>query len=109
MDFHLDWLTGCLWLAKGAQPTYSMLETGKVNEKNDDIDLLIAFDDAEVTRLLMIEAKSVTGWHNAQLRAKAKWSSEDRSVRRGWEEERRRHVLEGCLARDLEVDWSLEP
>jgi hypothetical protein len=42
-----------------------------VNERNDDVDLLVAFDEAGVTNLVMIEAKGVTNWHNAQLRAKA--------------------------------------
>lgn len=71
MDFPLDWIIGCLWLTKGAQPTYPMLETGDVNKSNDDVDLLIAYQDQGKTHLLMIEAKGVTGWKNKQLQNKA--------------------------------------
>lgn len=72
MDFPLDWIIGCLWLTKEEQATYSALETGEVNKRNDDIDLVVAFQAEGKTRLLLIEAKGVTGWHNAQLRNKAK-------------------------------------
>jgi hypothetical protein len=72
MDFPLDWIIGCLWLTKGAQPTYPMLETGDVNKRNDDVDLLIAYQEQGKTHLLMIEAKGVTGWKNKQLGSKAK-------------------------------------
>jgi hypothetical protein len=72
MDFHLDWIIGCLWLTKGVKGSYDVLETGEVNRSNDDIDLLIGFEEGNSTVLLLIEAKGVTGWHNKQLRAKAK-------------------------------------
>jgi hypothetical protein len=72
MDFPLDWIIGCLWLTKGEQASYSMLETGDVNKSNDDVDLLIAYQEQGKTHLLMIEAKGVTGWKNKQLRNKAK-------------------------------------
>ncbi len=71
MDFPLDWIIGCLWLTKGEQVSYSMLVTGDVNKSNDDVDLLIAYQERDKTQLLMIEAKGVTGWKNKQLRKKA--------------------------------------
>src|SRR6266540_3355550 len=46
MDYHLDWLLGCLLVTKGEQPTYSMLDTGP-NKTNDDVDLLIAYQASE--------------------------------------------------------------
>jgi hypothetical protein len=72
MDFHLDWLIGCLHLSEGTKESWDVLETGEVNASNDDIDLLVAFEAEGKTRLLLIEAKGVTGWHNKQLRKKAK-------------------------------------
>jgi hypothetical protein len=71
MDFHLDWLHGCLWVTKEERATYSMLETGDLNETNEDVDLVIAYEEGNQTHLLLIEAKGVTGWHNAQLLPKA--------------------------------------
>jgi hypothetical protein len=71
MDFHLDWLLGCLHITKEERARYSMLETGDMNKKNDDVDLLVAYEQSGTTHLLLIEAKGVTGWHNAQLVPKA--------------------------------------
>ncbi len=71
MDFPLDWIMGCLWLSKKSRPTYSVLETGEVNRKGDDVDLIVAYQAAEKTQLLMFEAKGVTGWKNSQLQSKA--------------------------------------
>lgn len=72
MDFPLDWLIGCLWLTQEERPRYAMVETGEVNRWNDDVDLIVAFQAEGKTQLLLIEAKGVTGWNNAQLRRKAK-------------------------------------
>jgi hypothetical protein len=64
--------TGCLHLSEGSKESWDVLETGEVNASNDDIDLLVAFEAEGKTRLLLIEAKGVTGWRNKQLRKKAR-------------------------------------
>jgi hypothetical protein len=56
MDFHLDWLSACLWLRKGEQRVYLAEDTGVI-VLNQDVDLLLAWEQADVTHLLMIEAK----------------------------------------------------
>lgn len=71
MDFPMDWIVGCLWVTKEERASYSVLETGEVNRNNEDVDLLIAYEEDHKTNLLMIEAKGVTGWKNRQLRHKA--------------------------------------
>ena len=71
MDFPIDWIMGCLWLSKEEPPTYSVLETGEINMKGDDLDLVVAYEAAGKTQLLLIEAKGVTGWKNSQLESKA--------------------------------------
>jgi hypothetical protein len=74
MDYHLDWLHTAAYLnsplfAEAAHyPNEPRVNTGN----QEDIDLLIAFADASVTRVVMVEAKAETGWTNGQLRSKAK-------------------------------------
>jgi hypothetical protein len=72
MDFHMDWILGCLYVTKEERATYEMLETGEVNQNNEDVDLVVAYEAGDKTHLMLIEAKGVTGWNNAQLRHKAK-------------------------------------
>ena len=63
MDFPIDWIIGCLWLTREKQTTYAVVRTGEVNRENNDLDLVIAFETEGKTRLLLIEAKGVTGWN----------------------------------------------
>jgi hypothetical protein len=103
MDYHFDWLYASLQLAdrfphdadlkdqpfespdfrlpKAKQPVY-------VNENQEDIDLLVAFETVDTTHLVLVEAKGATSWSNAQLNSKlgrmktifdpdAKWSRSD--------------------------------
>ena len=37
----------------------------------EDVDLLVAFEEGEITHLLLIEAKTATGWTNKQTLSKA--------------------------------------
>lgn len=42
-----------------------------VTPNQENIDLLVAFEDLEITHLRMIEAKAATGWTNKQTLSKA--------------------------------------
>lgn len=71
MDYHLDWLYASLFLASHG-------DTGQVYPNADrqiqatqeDIDLLIAYEDGNVCHIVMLEAKGVTGFTRRQLRSK---------------------------------------
>ncbi|MXY43435.1 MAG: hypothetical protein F4Y50_05155 [Dehalococcoidia bacterium] len=70
LDYPLDWLALALAQPGGAM---WMLRADEVKVRGNplDIDLLIAFGDAEQTQLVLIEAKASTAWLNDQLSAKA--------------------------------------
>lgn len=85
IDYHLDWLYAAAFLAsepepightQNNEPIFALpTESGLLNATQEDIDFLIAFPDLHddnVTHLLLLEAKGVTGWSNAQLTRKAK-------------------------------------
>jgi hypothetical protein len=70
MDYHFSWLYAAAVLSQaeglGPFPSGGGIERGN----QEDIDLLVAFDDEAITRVLILEAKGVTGWNNRQLRSK---------------------------------------
>lgn len=88
MDYHLDWVFAALTLANLSpdeaadrvfeSPNFSggdpLLSTKPVhvNSNQEDIDLLVAFRDGEVTRLVFLEAKGETSWSNRQLGSKVR-------------------------------------
>src|SRR3546814_684722 len=58
MDYHFDWLITSLRLAFDQPARLFFKNTGKEIQGNqEDIDLLIAFEERTVTHLVMIEAK----------------------------------------------------
>ena len=85
MDYHFDWLTMALILGKRpnmengpisrSEVTHSINEevAKKINKNQEDIDLLIAFEDSKngKTHLILIEAKADSPWDNKQLKSKA--------------------------------------
>ena len=83
MDYHLDWLYAALILAR-ASPEEEVFDSPNfmgatnddppfnVNTNQEDIDLLVAFDEGEDTHLILVEAKGVTGWGNAQIQSKGR-------------------------------------
>jgi hypothetical protein len=77
MDYHLTWLYASLVLAaEGTTPQSAVNRViennaGIVHGNQEDIDLLVAFDDGDMTHIIVIEAKGVTGWTNSQLKSKA--------------------------------------
>lgn len=83
MDYHFDWITMALFSASnpGRIPEDSIdiegsgvfkEELKKVNNSQQDIDLLIAFENGGKNHLILIEAKADTSWNNEQLEGKAK-------------------------------------
>jgi hypothetical protein len=78
MDYHLTWLYASLFLAAHDLTPETSLRRPFPNEgrvvrgNQEDTDLLVAFDQGDRTHLIVIEAKGVTGWTNAQLKSKAK-------------------------------------
>jgi hypothetical protein len=73
MDYHFDWIYASAFLstADGAGGIYPN-SAGLVSGNQEDIDLIVAFDDGGMGRLIMIEAKGVTGWTNKQTTSKAR-------------------------------------
>ena len=45
MDYHLDWLQMALYLAATPAPEWPVLNDGLVEANQQDIDLLVAFDE----------------------------------------------------------------
>lgn len=86
MDYHLEWLYASLRLAansghRGPHPNPPRVPKSNSNRtpvfrlilgNQEDIDLLIAFEAQRTTYLLLIEAKGVTGFTNAQLASKVR-------------------------------------
>ena len=67
MDYHLDWLQMALWLADHGDTEVTIPNEGLVFANQQDIDLLVAFEDEAKTRLILIEAKGDTDWYQKQL------------------------------------------
>jgi hypothetical protein len=83
MDYHLDWLHAAAALTKrgagwpdGAlsqpppvpgKPHVDTISTGN----QEDIDLIVAFEQNGVVEVILVEAKAETGWTNSQLNSKA--------------------------------------
>ena len=76
MDYHIDWINASLFLALPENddsvvhpnPELNPIATGT----QEDIDLLVAFEEDQTTHLLLIEAKAATSWTNKQTLSKAK-------------------------------------
>lgn len=76
MDYHMDWISAALTIAfksdKFSNGIYPNGEgKGRLNDNQEDVDLLIGYCDAKVCHLIMLEAKAFTGWTNKQLKSKA--------------------------------------
>lgn len=68
MDYHLDWLVGALTLVAHGDRGFEAQSNGAglVNGNQEDMDLIVAFNDT----LVMIEAKGETAWSNEQFQSK---------------------------------------
>jgi hypothetical protein len=72
MDYHLNWIHAAILFAAsdGSAVIAHDLET-QIAGNQEDVDLLIAYDDHDVTQIVLVEAKGATSWTNKQLRSKA--------------------------------------
>ncbi len=72
MDYHLDWISAALHVTHNP-PTEGERwpNTGIVKGNQEDVDLIVGFDNADTTVLLLIEAKADTAWTNSQQNSKA--------------------------------------
>jgi hypothetical protein len=69
MDYHLDWLAAALWLYTHPESDNTWKPRGElIKSTHEDVDLIIAFD----TTIILIEAKGVRAWDNAQMDRKVK-------------------------------------
>ena len=78
IDYHLDWLHAAVHIATnpGGGPVWPNSVPGTVGSQvstgnQEDIDLVVAFEDQGTTWLILVEAKADTGWGNRQLESKA--------------------------------------
>ena len=75
MDYHLNWLQIALEYRNTSLPNsvpndlFPLDQQVQLNQQ--DVDLLIAFQDGSHERVVLIEAKADTSWDNPQLNAKA--------------------------------------
>jgi len=76
MDYHMDWIKAALTIVfesdeypNGIYPNGR--GKGRLNENQEDVDLLIGYCDKGKCHLIMLEAKAATGWTNKQLISKA--------------------------------------
>jgi hypothetical protein len=71
VDYHIDWLVASLRLAFDHPARLSFKNTGQAVQGNqEDIDLLVAFEERSITHLVMIEAKAAVTWSLSQVRSK---------------------------------------
>ena len=73
MDYHLDWIHASLHLSlPGVDEEAVHINTDSIaTGKMEDVDLLVAFQEGQVTHILLIEAKAETGWSNKQMDSKS--------------------------------------
>lgn len=83
MDYTIDWLHAAMtcfrdrraWSEPQDNPAVripgSRRAVQPISGSQEDVDLLLAWEDDEVPRLVLIEAKGYTGWSNKQLASKA--------------------------------------
>jgi hypothetical protein len=73
MDYHLDWIAASLQLAAdGDNPGPYPRDPRLMTATQEDIDLLVAYPEANSYHFIMLEAKGVTAYSNSQLRSKIK-------------------------------------
>lgn len=73
VDYHLDWLVTSLTGARDGKLRGLRSNTDKLVRGNqEDVDLLIAFEIADETHVVMVEAKCVSAWSTKQLRSKVR-------------------------------------
>ena len=80
MDYHLNWLSGALHMyhyidrARWDQPWSNWRTDGtqRINGNQQDVDLIVGFEEDGVVCLVLIEAKLDSPWTNSAFESKAK-------------------------------------
>jgi hypothetical protein len=74
MDYHLDSIYAALILARDNAPERIYENKNKdkcvIHGHQEDMDLLLAYDERDVSHLIFIEAKGVTAWANQPMKSK---------------------------------------
>jgi len=71
MDYHLDWLYAATLLPSVQDhKTTHPNSDGLITANQEDLDLLVAFEEGQATHLVLLECKGVTGWSNKQFCSK---------------------------------------
>lgn len=79
VDYHLDWLHAAVLLSKEGPGQGPWLNTATPADgflvstgNQEDIDLVVAFEQGASTVIVLVEAKADTGWTNSQMASKAR-------------------------------------
>ena len=72
MDYHLDWVVASLTRWKDGKDREFPNDAPGIKGTQEDIDLLVAFQENQVFHLVFLEAKAYSGWTNNQMEPKAK-------------------------------------
>ena len=72
MDYHLDWIYAALFKSCKPDVDEPIANDGSILGQQEDVDLLVAFEQAGNFHIVMVEAKGVTNWTNEQIESKAK-------------------------------------
>jgi hypothetical protein len=79
IDYHLNWLwaaleVGCGWWHETPELPMPLTHptASAFMHNQEDIDLLVVWDEAGTTHVLMVEAKAHSGWTNKQMASKVK-------------------------------------
>jgi len=76
MDYHLDWISTALHVTHNQLSHGEPWPNGRIDDRivrgnQEDVDLIVGFERAGTTVLLLVEAKAATGWTNSQQQSKA--------------------------------------
>ena len=72
MDYHLDWLCAALYCNKlGSDSVLNDRDENEIKGQQEDVDFLVAFENNQITHVILIEAKGFMNWSKNQMKSKA--------------------------------------
>ena len=73
MDYHLDWIAASLWAYRNPKRVGEAVcnSDGVATGTQQDVDLLIAFEQEDCYCLVLVEAKGYDSWNNKQMNEKS--------------------------------------
>ena len=75
MDYHLDWIAAAVHLANSGDIHALRFENPNqqiVHGNQEDVDLIVGFEQGSETILVLIEAKATTAWSKSQMDSKVR-------------------------------------